>query len=173
MHVVLLLQRKYEAGLHEQCRFCTPTRGCHPRVHQEETMLGSPPPISMEDLLVLAPSDKHGLRLQVHPGPIRCSRYVGFCRKRACADEEHGASPPALFLDTYRTDSRMFPTTPQNAPRSSDAYRRGIRGDVESLPSRHVAIVRSNGGTDGWPGAVSPQTLPRIQPPRGVLWGAG
>ena len=75
-------------------------------------MLGSPPPISMEDLLVLAPSDKHGLRLQVHPGPIRCSRYVGFCRKRACADEEHGASPPALFLDTYRTDPRMFPKHP-------------------------------------------------------------
>lgn len=173
MHVVLLLQCKYEAGLHEKCRFCTQTRGCHPRVHQEKTMLGSPPPIRMEDLLVLVPSDKHGLHLQVHPGPICCARYSGFCRKRAYADEEKGASPPAHFLDTYRTDSRMFPTTPENAPRSSDAYRRGIRGDFESLPSRHVAIVRGIGGTDASPGAVSPQTLPRLQPPRGVLWAAG
>lgn len=63
--------------------------------------------------------------------------------------------------------------TPQGGPRSSDAYRRGIRGDFESLPSRHVAIVHSIGGRDGWPGAVSPQTLPRLQPPRGVLWAAG
>lgn len=80
------------------------------------------------------------------------------------------ASPLPRHLSNRSPDVSK---TSQYALRSRDAYRRGIRGDVESLPSRHVAIVRSNGGTDGWPGAVSPQTLPRIQPPRGVLWGAG
>ena len=113
-------------------------------------MLGSPPPIRMEDLLVLVPSDKHGLRLQVHPGPICCATYGGFCRKRAFADEEKGASPPAPFLDTYRTDPRVFP---KHLKVDHDLATRTVEESEgtsrASLPATWRSFTASEVGTDG------------------------